>query len=89
VVEEPEFTRMMPARRPSRVTVTLKNGNALTETVFVSKGDTETPYSNEELESKFLNLTEPLYGEEKAKEILDKSWRIEDFNDIRDYTNGL
>lgn len=89
VVEEPEFTQMMPARRPSRVTVKLKDGKTFTETVFISKGDTENPYSTEELETKFLNLTVPIYGAEKAKGILDKSSNIEDFSDIRDYTGGL
>jgi len=89
VSEEPEFTQMMPSQRPSRVSVRLKDGEIFTETVFISKGDIENPYSTEELETKFLDLTTPIYGTGKAKEILDKTKRIETFSNIKDYTDGL
>lgn len=89
VVEKPEFTQMMPSRRPSAVTVRLKNGEAFTETVFISKGDIENPYTTEQLEAKFLDLTTPVYGKKKAKEILERTKRIETFSNIRTYTNGL
>ena len=89
VIELPEFTQMMPSKRPSRVTIRLKDGETFAETVFVSRGDIENPYSTEEIKTKFLDLTEPIYGIEKAKEILDKTRRIETFNNITDYTDGL
>jgi 2-methylcitrate dehydratase PrpD len=89
VVEKPEFTQMMPSRRPSAVTVRLKNGEAFTETVFISKGDIEDPYTTEQLEAKFLDLTTSVYGKKKAKEILERTKRIETFSNIRTYTNGL
>lgn len=89
VEENPEFTGMMPSRRPSRVTVRLRDGRAFTETVFVSKGDIEDPYSTEELEAKFLDLTTPVYGSRKAGEILERSKRLEACKSIRDYTKGL
>ena len=89
VEEKPEFTQMMPSRRPSRVTVRLKDGNTFTETVYISKGDIEDPYSTEELDTKFLNLTTPVYGKRKAKEILEHTKKIETFRDIRSYTEGL
>ena len=90
VVEEyPEFTKMMPSKRPSRVTVRLKDGRAFTETVFVSKGDIENPYSTEEVEAKFLDLTTPVYGRKKAKEILERSKNIETLTTVKKYTEGL
>lgn len=89
VLENPEFTHMMPSRRPSRVTIRLKGGRTFSETVFVSKGDIEDPYSTELLQAKFLDLTGPIYGKRKAKEILDRTNRIETFRNIRDYTDGL
>ncbi len=89
VEENPEFTAMMPSRRPSRVTVRLRDGKAFTETVFVSKGDIENPYSTEELETKFLDLAGPVYGGEKAKEILERSKEIETFASVKKYMEGL
>jgi len=89
VEERAEFTQMMPARRPSRVTVRLKNGETFTETVWVSKGDLEDPYTEEELDRKFIDLTGPIYGLEKAKEILDRAKRVESYKDVRTFTEGF
>jgi 2-methylcitrate dehydratase PrpD len=89
VEERPELTQMMPSRRPSQVTVRLKDGNTFTETVYISKGDVEDPYSTDELDAKFLSLTAPIYGKRKAKEILERTRRIETFRNIRNYTEGL
>jgi 2-methylcitrate dehydratase PrpD len=89
VEENPDFTKMMPSRRPSRVTLRLKDGKVFTETVFVSKGDIENPYSTEELETKFLDMTVPVYGREKAREILERSKKIETFTTVKKYAEGL
>ncbi len=89
VIEDLEFTKMMPSRRPSRVTVYFKNGKSDTETVYISKGDIEAPYSAQELEAKFLSLASPVYGSKRAAEILDRTKRIEMFNDINAWTEGL
>jgi 2-methylcitrate dehydratase PrpD len=89
VEEKPEFTQMMPSRRPSQVTVRLKDGNTFTETVYMSKGDIEDPYSTDELDAKFLGLTTPIYGKRKAKEILEKTKTMETFRNLRNYTKGL
>ena len=89
VEEKTEFTQMMPSRRPSCVTVRLKDGTTFTETVYISKGDIEDPYSTDELETKFLNLATPIYGKRKAKEILEQTKKTETFSNIRKYTEGL
>jgi 2-methylcitrate dehydratase PrpD len=89
VVEKPEFTQLMPSQRPSTVTIRFRNGEAFTETVFITRGDIEDPYSTEEIEEKFLDITSPIYGMEKAKAIVEKTKRIETFNNIQDYTDGL
>ena len=89
VEEKVEFTQIMPSRRPSRLTVRLKDENTFTETVSISKGDIEDPYSTDELDIKFLNLTAPIYGKRKAKEILEQTKKIETFRNIKNYTEGL
>ena len=89
VVENPEFTGMMPSQRPSRVTVHLINGESDTETVYISKGDIEDPYSARELEEKFLSLASPVYGPAAANEILETTKRMEMFENINTWTKGL
>jgi 2-methylcitrate dehydratase PrpD len=89
VVEDPALTKMMPQKRPSRVTVHLKNGTSFTETVYVSRGDTESPYTERDLEDKFLSLAMPVYGAEGAKSILSKTKGIETFDDIHAWAEGL
>ena len=89
VIEEPEFTGMMPSRRPSRVTVYFKDGRSDTETVYISKGDIEDPYSTQELEEKFISLASPVYGPDASKEILDRTKRMEAFENINAWTKGL
>ena len=89
VVENPEFTGMMPSRRPSRVTVHFKDGRTDTETVYINKGDIEDPYSTRELEEKFISLASPVYGPDASREILDRTKRMEAFENIRAWTEGL
>ena len=89
VVENPEFTGMMPSRRPSRVTVHFKDGRTDTETVYISKGDIEDPYSTQELEEKFISLASPVYGPDASRQILDRTKRMEAFENIRAWTEGL
>ncbi|MEM3484327.1 MAG: MmgE/PrpD family protein [Candidatus Bathyarchaeia archaeon] len=83
VKENSEFTAMMPRYRPSRVTVKLKDGRELTETVFVNKGDPEDPYSDEDLEGKFISLVKGIYGVEKAQEILRRIKQLDELANIR------
>jgi len=69
VVEAPELTAMMPAQRPSRVRITLKDGRELDAESFVNKGDLEDPYTAEELQEKYYGLTDPIWGHETAEKI--------------------
>jgi hypothetical protein len=56
---------------------------------LVSRGDIEVPYTPAELEEKFLSLVTPVYGAEEARTILDRTKRIESFDDIRAWTEKL
>jgi len=69
VVEDPELTAMMPDRRPSRVRITLASGQVLQAEAFINKGDTEDPYSAEEIQNKYYELVEPLWGRDRATEL--------------------
>lgn len=86
VVEAPELTAMMPARRPSRVRITLKDGRELDAESFVNKGDLEDPYTSEELQEKYYGLTDPIWGHETAEKVHAKVMALEDVGDINEMT---
>lgn len=70
VSEDAEFTAMTPGRRPARVTVELLDGRTWSETVFSSRGDPDQPFTNEELVTKYLELSVPVIGIENAQAAL-------------------
>jgi len=87
VKEDPEFTAMMPARRPSRVKVTLKSGERLEAEVTMNKGDFEDPYGTADLEKKYHSLADPVWGHEKAMEIRSHVMAFEKVKDVTQVTS--
>ena len=86
VREDPALTRMMPARRPSRMTITLSSGESLKAEVFSNKGDTEDPYCETELEQKFQRLGASVWGKSRAAQILDTVMTLDRLTDLRKLT---
>jgi 2-methylcitrate dehydratase PrpD len=86
VTEDPKLTAMMPARRPSRVRVTLKNGEKLEAEVTMNKGDFEDPYGPADLEKKYYSLADPVWGHAKAEQIRSQLMAVEKVKDINQVT---
>ena len=53
VNEDPSMTAKLPGQRPARVRVRLKDGRTLEAITLTNKGDTEAPYSADEVIAKF------------------------------------
>ncbi|MBR0662878.1 MmgE/PrpD family protein [Roseomonas hellenica] len=53
VIADPELDKLYPAKFPARVTITLDDGRAFSETVMLPKGDPGAPLSDDELDDKF------------------------------------
>jgi 2-methylcitrate dehydratase PrpD len=87
VKEDPKLTAMMPARRPSRVRVTLKNGEKLDAEVTMNKGDFEDPYGPADLEKKYFSLADPIWGHAKAEQIRSQIMAVEKVKDINQVTS--
>lgn len=87
VKEDPKLTAMMPARRPSRVTVTLKNGEKLEAGVTMNKGDFEDPYGAADLEKKFFSLADPVWGHAKAEQLRSQVMAVDKVKDINQVTS--
>jgi 2-methylcitrate dehydratase PrpD len=87
VREDRALTAMMPARRPSRVMVTLKSGEKLVAEVFMNKGDFEDPYGAADVERKYYSLADPVWGHEKAMAIRSHVMRFERVKDVTEMTS--
>ncbi len=70
VREDPEATAKLPALRPARVTITLKDGRVLQAQAMTNRGDTEDPYPPAEVRQKFFDLAVPVWGQSHAEAII-------------------
>jgi 2-methylcitrate dehydratase PrpD len=69
VNEDPALTARLPGERPARVRVKLKDGRVFEAVALTNKGDTENPYSTDEVIEKFHAVAAPGIGADKAKAI--------------------
>jgi 2-methylcitrate dehydratase PrpD len=86
VSEDPRLTAMMPSRRPSRVSVTLRSGEKLEAQVFMNRGDFEDPYPIEELKRKYYELANAAWGHERAEELHGSVMSLEKVEDVNEMT---
>jgi 2-methylcitrate dehydratase PrpD len=61
---------LYPAKFPSRVTVTLKDGRTFAEMRDFPKGDPQDPLTPEEIEAKFVENASGVFGESRVREIV-------------------
>lgn len=83
VREDPTLTAKLPGLRPARVQMYLKDGRVLSAEALTNKGDTEDPYSPDEVKEKFRELTGPVWGREHAERILATIDEIERASNLR------
>ncbi len=72
-----EFERMFPAKQPSRVTLTLKNGKSVSVYLEYPKGDPREPMSLRDLEIKFKGLSDPLLSADRQTAIQKMTFEAE------------
>jgi 2-methylcitrate dehydratase PrpD len=77
VVLDPELDAAFPAQRASRVAIESRDGRRGEHLQPTRKGDPDMPLSDMELEGKYLELTSPVIGEERARRLLARLWRLE------------
>ena len=89
VREDASLTAMLPGLRPARVRVHLTDGRTLSGEVLTNRGDTEDPYSPDEVRDKFRELAEPVWGGGHVARILAQVDAIDRTTDIRGLTSLL
>ena len=69
VVPNDEFEALFPEFQPSRVTITLRNGDSLEQRVDVPKGDPRDPMTESEIAEKFHALGDDALGASRCDEL--------------------
>lgn len=76
-----DMDRLYPEQRPARVTVTTDRGR-LTKQVSEALGARQIPLDDRRLSDKFRNLVDPVVGQDRAAQLLDRLWAVDDCADI-------
>jgi 2-methylcitrate dehydratase len=77
VREDPTLTAMLPRSIPNRVTVRLTSGEELRCEVRDAPGGHGTPMTDEQFESKFRSMVEPVTSTARCREMLDAIWMVD------------
>ncbi|HYF89761.1 MmgE/PrpD family protein [Azospirillum sp.] len=89
VREDTELTARLPGLRPARVRLTLADGRSFAAEALTNKGDTEDPYSPDEVRAKFAELAGPVWGAKHAAAIADCVETIDHAADLSTLTRLL
>lgn len=82
IEEEPSYTAQYPARQMCDITVRLRDGTVIEAAADRLKGEAENPHSVEEMTAKFESLAGPVWGRERARELLDGLNALQDIPDM-------
>ncbi len=83
-----EFEKMFPAKQPSRVVVTTKDGKEFSEYLEYPKGDPREPMTMGDLENKFNSLSEDKFSVAELAGIKDMIFSCEEMT-VRDFMGQL
>ncbi|HEY6282395.1 MAG TPA: MmgE/PrpD family protein, partial [Nitrososphaerales archaeon] len=90
VVEEPGFTSKYPrSGMPNRVTVREKGGRLTAAQVDFPKGHPKNPMTKDDIQAKFLGLTQRHLGRKEARDMLLRLWKLEAVKDLRELLGPL
>ena len=86
VVIDPQMNLRRYDYPAARVTLSLRDGRTLSESVVTHHGDYQSPASRQELEDKFTFLAQDILGEEQTKQVIETVDRLDTLEDIRELT---
>jgi 2-methylcitrate dehydratase len=81
VSENKAYTREFPAKLITRIDVTTRDGQRLTETATYPKGHAKNPMSDVDIDSKFADLSKGLVAPDARDALLGALWRIDEADD--------
>jgi 2-methylcitrate dehydratase len=82
VSENKAYTEQFPAKLITRIDVTTRDGQRLTETATYPKGHAKNPMSDADLDSKFSDLSKGLMVADACNALRGVLWRIDEADDV-------
>ena len=89
VREEPAYTRAYPEKQLCDVAIRLRDGRTLEGRCEVMKGEPANPHRLEDVESKFFDLTTPVWGAERSRRLYDALLSLESVPDMGEFGRGF
>ena len=83
-----EFEKMFPAKQPSKVVITTKDGEQYSEYLEYPKGDPREPMTMEDLENKFNSLASDKFNKSELSKLNELIFNC-DKHSARDFMNQL
>ncbi len=81
-MEDPAYTEVYPHLQRVSLTIRLRNGQEVTGECHVTSGEPARPIAQSDLDHKFEQLAEPLWGPARARQLRDALHRIDQCNDV-------
>jgi len=88
VTEDAGATAAYPDRQPTRLAITLRDGNRYTSSSERILGESDHPLPSGALEAKFVELTTPAWGAARAKSAWCDLGRMHEINDVGSLVAG-
>lgn len=89
VLCDPVLDALMPEKRPSRITLQLASGKAVSAYQAVALGDPARPIPPRDLDAKFMDLASAGLGGERARALFDTVGRVDALASITELTRHL
>lgn len=77
LVDDPHFTRISDGKRWAQVTLTLHDGQRVTDAARTPRGDADLPLSDAAISAKFHGFADPVLGHVRAAQLEDLSGRFD------------
>ena len=84
-VEDSELDRVFPKQWPASVQIETEDGRRFSTRIDYPKGDPENPLTQEEVVSKFEDLTSAIYSEEKRQKIISRVRALEQAKNMKEF----
>lgn len=84
--EDKSFTARYPAEQPVALRVVMKDGTAYEGRCVVTKGEPANPHKPEELQGKFFDLGEPVWGDWVTRTLFEGLMDLENISDFRKFS---
>lgn len=86
---DPEIDAVFPEQRSANVRISLRNGDVLTRYQPHRIGDPDLPLSDAQLEDKFFELCGCVIDQDKARDLLEKLWGLNELGTVAELYSPL